>query len=164
MNAKDVLKHSLNSAHGILTMFLQDLSDADLLVRPVPGANHIAWQLGHLINAEANYFLPQVPGARVPELPVGFSQKHNKEAASSDDPKHFCTKAEYLSLYNKAREATLAALDSLSEADLERKVEGNLARLAPTLGALFQLGANHELMHAGQFSVVRRKLGKPVLF
>jgi hypothetical protein len=39
-----------------------------------------------------------------------------------------------------------------------------MAPFAPTLGALFVLVANHALMHGGQFSVVRRKLGKPVLF
>jgi hypothetical protein len=27
-----------------------------------------------------------------------------------------------------------------------------------------RLASNHTLMHAGQFSVIRRRLGKPVLF
>jgi hypothetical protein len=39
-----------------------------------------------------------------------------------------------------------------------------MAKFAPTVGAMLLLNANHVLMHAGQFSVVRRKLGKPVLF
>jgi len=39
-----------------------------------------------------------------------------------------------------------------------------MAKIAPTLGALILLQSNHTLMHAGQFTVVRRKLGKPVLF
>ena len=39
-----------------------------------------------------------------------------------------------------------------------------MAQMAPTLGALLLLNANHVMMHAGQFTVVRRKLGKPVLF
>jgi hypothetical protein len=39
-----------------------------------------------------------------------------------------------------------------------------MAQFAPTLGALFILISNHVLMHTGQFTVVRRKLGKPVLF
>ena len=52
MTAKDVLKNALKSNHEILSMYLSDLSDADLLVRPAPGANHIAWQLGHLIYSE----------------------------------------------------------------------------------------------------------------
>ena len=55
-------------------------------------------------------------------------------------------------------------LAKLPEKDLDNPIDGPLARLAPTLGALLLLAANHEMMHAGQFSVVRRKLGKPVLF
>jgi hypothetical protein len=39
-----------------------------------------------------------------------------------------------------------------------------MAAMAPTLGAQFILAANHTMMHQGQFSVARRKLGKPVLF
>ena len=56
MNAKDVLRLDLKANHAILTNYLSDLSDADLLVRPAPGANHIAWQLGHLIVAEGRAF------------------------------------------------------------------------------------------------------------
>ena len=40
----------------------------------------------------------------------------------------------------------------------------DITRMAPTVGSVFFLAANHEMMHAGQFSVARRKLGKPVLF
>ena len=50
------------------------------------------------------------------------------------------------------------------DADLDRANEGKMAKFAPNLGALFQLVANHSLMHAGQFTVVRRALNKPVLF
>ena len=39
-----------------------------------------------------------------------------------------------------------------------------MAKFAPTVGAMLLLNANHTMMHAGQFTVVRRKLGKPVLF
>jgi hypothetical protein len=39
-----------------------------------------------------------------------------------------------------------------------------MAAFAPTLGHIFLLVANHTLMHAGQITVVRRLLGKPVLF
>ena len=40
-----------------------DLSDADLLVRPAPSANHIAWQLGHLIASERNLVEAAAPGS-----------------------------------------------------------------------------------------------------
>ena len=41
-NARDAVKLSYNSCQMVSQMYLADLTDADLLVRPVPGANHIA--------------------------------------------------------------------------------------------------------------------------
>jgi hypothetical protein len=163
MNAKDAIKTSLVSTQKLLTSYLSDLSDADLLVRPVPGANHIAWQLGHLIHSEA-MIGKDVPGAVYPELPAKFGEQHSPATASSDPPKGFGSKADYLSLFDKIRGATLATLAKLPDADLDRPTAGKMAQYAPTLGALFVLQANHTLMHAGQFTVVRRKLGKPILF
>jgi hypothetical protein len=163
MNAMEALRIALTSTRDMLPMYLGDLSDADLLVRPVANANHIAWQLGHLIVSESRMG-QQLPGARYPELPAGFAEQHGKEKAAQDPPRGFATKAVYLDLFNKVRGATLAALDKLSEADLDRPTEGPMAQYAPTVGALLVLPANHDMMHAGQFTVVRRKLGKPVLF
>ena len=163
MNAREAIKTSLTSTKELPGWFLADLSDADLLVRPVPGANHIAWQLGHLISSEAN-LAKVLPGAAYPELPAGFAERHNKAAASVDPPKGFATKQQYLELFDKTRTATLAALQKLSDTDLDKPTQGEMARFAPTLGALLLLTSSHVVMHTGQFSVVRRKLGKPVLF
>ena len=163
MNAKDAIRNGLEMSQRVLNWYLEDLSDADLLVRPAPAANHIAWQLGHLINAETRMGR-MVSGAKYPELPAGFAERHGKEAAAVEPPRGFATKAEYLDLFNKARAATLAALVNLPEADLDRPTDGPVAQIAPTLGAMLVLVGNHTAMHAGQFSAVRRKLGNPVLF
>jgi hypothetical protein len=164
MNAKDAIRTTLQSTHGMLTSYVSDLSDADLLVRPVPNANHIAWQLGHLISAEVGLLGPHLPGVSAVQLPAGFKEQHNKATAAVDPPKGFLTKAEYLNLFNQAREATIAALNKISDADLDKPMSGSMAKFAPTLGAMMVLQSNHVLMHAGQFTVVRRKLGKPILF
>jgi hypothetical protein len=165
MNGKDVIKTALKETQKLLNWYLSDLSDADLLVRPAPGANHIAWQLGHLISAE-NYLIgSHIPGgAAYPELPAGFDKKYTKETSSSDAAGGFLKKDEYLALFNKVREASIAAVDKLTDADLDRPISGNMAKFAPTLGAILLLGSNHTMMHVGQFTPVRRKLGKPVLF
>jgi hypothetical protein len=162
MNAKDAIKNVFNSNFNILSQYISDLSDADLLVRPVPGANHIAWQLGHLIAAECR-LLSGIPGGVSPELPAGFAERHGKETAAAEPPKGFLTKAEYLALFKKVREQTFAKLDKLPDADLDKANTGPMAQFCPTLGLLFLLTANHQMMHAGQFAVVRRKLGKPIL-
>src|SRR5262249_3702464 len=131
---------------------------------PVPNANHIAWQLGHLISAESALLKDYLPPGTYPELPAGFAERHNKSTASSDSAKAFGTKKEYLDLFNKFRSATVAALDKMDDKDLDKPTRGDMAKFAPTVGALLLLQSNHTLMHAGQFTVVRRKLGKPVLF
>jgi hypothetical protein len=166
MNAREAIQTALISTQNLLGWYVSDLSDADLLMRPVPAAHHIALQLGHVIASERFLVSAELPDAAYPELPAGFAEQHKptSPAATADPPQGFGTKAEYLALFTKVREATLAALARLSDADLDRPAKGPLAKFAPTLGALLLLVSNHTLMHAGQFTVLRRKLGKPVLF
>lgn len=160
MQAKQAIKGQIDLSTALLTRLLEDLSDADLLVRPVPGANHAAWQLGHLISSEAGMH-GNIPGAVSPELPADFVTNHGKDRAGHDGPDGFLTKAQYLDLFTKVRGATLAALEKLPEADLDQPTTGRAASFAPTVGALLALTGGHVLMHVGQVSVIRRKLGKP---
>lgn len=162
MGPKDLIRGLISSNDSILTTYLNDLSDGDLLVRPVPTANHIAWQLGHLISSEQS-LLKMLPGCSGMELPAGFAEQHSKEMTQKDSAGSFRTKAEYLDLYKKSRINALKNLDAFVEADLDKPTEGRAARFGPTLSYVWALIANHPLMHAGQLVVVRRKLGKPVV-
>jgi hypothetical protein len=161
MNAKDVILHNFGMADHIVNAYLGDLSDADLLLRPVEGQNHIAWQLGHLISSE-RMMVEGVKAGSCPPLPAGFDEAHNKEASTSSDTKGFLTKQRYLDLYNTQRAATKAVIQSLSDADLDQPGPERMRQIAPTVGALFGLAGQHVLMHVGQFVSVRKKLKKPV--
>jgi hypothetical protein len=163
MNARDVIKTALTSTQSVLSWYVSDLSDADLAVRPVPTANNIAWQLGHLINAEV-FLASDLPGAAYPELPATLKEQYSNKTAQITPPGGYLKKAEYVDWFNKVRGATLENVDRLSDADLDKPNTNAVAQFAPTLGALLILVANHTLMHAGQFTVVRRALNKPVLF
>jgi hypothetical protein len=162
MNAKDVLKMQMDLGLTVLKTYVSDLDDADLLRRPGTGCNHLAWQIGHLINSEAQLLNGVCPGAAA-ELPAGFAAAYTKETINVDDASKFLGKQQYVELYEKQREATKAALDKLSEADLDRPSPESFRKRFPTVGAIFGLIASHPLMHAGQFVTVRRQLGKPVL-
>jgi hypothetical protein len=163
MTGTKAIQTALEATQFLLSRPLADLSDADLLVRPVPGANHIAWQIGHLITAEIGLVTSQIPEAKFPELPAGFKEAHAMDQAGADAGT-FLTKDEYVDLFNKTRAATIAAVAKLTDADLDKPTSGKMSAMAPTLGAWLLLVSNHTLMHGSQFSVVRRKLGKPVLF
>jgi uncharacterized damage-inducible protein DinB len=161
MNAKDVIRHSLNLARLITTNYLQDLDDSALLVRPVPGMNPIAWQLGHLIMLERKMMEAVRPG-RSPELPENFEANHSSSTAQSDDPSVFLSREQYQKLFDAQRNVTLQLLDEVSDEEMDKPSPEGFENLAPTVGLLFSLAADHEIMHSGQFTAVRRKLGKPV--
>jgi hypothetical protein len=162
MNAQEAIKMSQTFSTTVLKSYLADLSDADLLRRPGPGCNHLAWQLGHLIASECSLLEAVAPGASI-KLPDNFAAQHDKANAGSDDASKFATKQQYLDLLDKVQAATAAALDKVSAADLDKPGPESFQSFAPTVGSVFVLIATHPMMHAGQFVPVRRALGKPVV-
>ncbi len=162
MTPQDVFQQSVESGHAFMRSQLGDLSDADLLVRPVPGANHIAWQLGHLI-AGTHRMLTAL-GQKGPALPAGFQEAYTRETAASDDPAKFLKKAEYLALADQMKAASLAAIAATPDSELDAPGPEPMRQWLPTVGRLLAALGGHWLMHASQFTVVRRKLGKPPLF
>jgi hypothetical protein len=164
MTAKDIAKLALTTTQDVLQMYLGDLADADLVIRPVPSANNIAWQLAHLISAEKFLLEGQLPGAEYPALPPSIAALGNDRTGKADPPEGYLPKAQYVEWFGKLRAITVAAVDRLTDADFDRPTTNMMAKFAPTLGALIILVSNHTLMHGGQFTVVRRALGKPVVF
>ena len=162
MNTKDAIKQAYELSHMVLNSYISDFEDADLMNRPGEGCNHIAWQLGHLISSECNLLNMAVPGAAI-DLPEGFADKHNKENCNNDDAAQFHSKAEYQELWAKVKDATFAALDGLSDADLDKPGPEEMRSFCPTIGSLFMLIGTHPMMHAGQIVPIRRKLDKPVM-
>jgi hypothetical protein len=67
-------------------------------------------------------------------------------------------------LYEAQREALLKAVAGLSEDDLDKPVPKDFEMIAKNVGEACEFQALHWLMHAGQWAIVRRKLGHPPLF
>ena len=161
MTAKDVILRNFAMSESITKAYLAELTAADLLVRPVPGQNHIAWQLGHLIMTEQKFVDGIKPGAS-PKLPPGFEEGHGRDKTNVDDPSKYLAPEEYLRLFDAQRDATKAVLNELDEAGLDAPGAEGMRQMAPTVGAGFALMGNHQMMHVGQYVSVRRKLGKPI--
>jgi hypothetical protein len=130
--------------------------------RPGDACNHLAWQLGHLISSEVRLLDSVAPGQGI-ELPDGFADAHSKEKCNNDDAAAFHGKDAYIELFDKVRAASLAALDAYAESDLDNSAPEDFRNFCPTMGDMFTLIATHPMMHAGQFVIVRRQLGKPIL-
>lgn len=161
MKPKDAIQSTMDLSLMVLSTYISDMSDEDLLRRPADGCNHLAWQLGHLISSEARLVNSVCPDAV--ELPEGFAEKYTKETIDNDNPADFCSKQEYLDLYNEVRAATKKALENLKDEELDGPSPEFLRERFPTVGDLLVLVGSHPMMHAGQFVVVRRQLGKPIM-
>lgn len=160
MNAKEALKLSIDMGNLITMGYLEDLTDAEMMHRPAEKANHIKWQLGHLITAE-NGMMNQVAAGQMPDLPEGFAEKYTKETAANDEDSAFDSKEELMKHYHAQRAGTLKLLESMDDADFDKETG---VEYAPTVGAMFSMQGNHYIMHAGQWAVIRRQLGREPLF
>lgn len=163
MNSRDAIKLSISMGDMISMAYLQDLTDEQMMQRPHPECNHLKWQIGHLIASERMMIEGVVPGSQA-ALPDGFAERYGKETAKSDDASAFDSKEDLLRLYQAQRAGTLAALDKLSDEELDKPSPEAMQGYAPNVAAAFSMQGSHWIMHAGQWAVLRRQLGKPPLF
>ena len=169
MNGIQVIQAALEETKSNLLWFLSDFSDDDMFVRPHPHANHAAWQVGNVIVGDVYMVREEIPGAQYPILPAGFRELHGTQTPHEgfpprNGPDGFLRKAELLLLFESVRAATVDVVGYLTDSDLDKPCQGTMAHFAPTLGNLLILISNHTLMHGGQIQVIRRVLGKPILF
>lgn len=162
MTAIDILVKNIEVTLSWLKWTVADISDAELLTRPCEGANHANWQLGHLV-AGCNDMMSIVKGLPI-ELPAGFAEKYGKGTHVENDPAKFARKDEIIALLDKVHAAAVVGIKSLTAEDLSRPSPESFKEYAPTVADVALLLGQHLQMHMGQFQVIRRKLGKPVLF
>lgn len=162
MNAQQLLRQLVEMGNFIVNSYLADLSDAEVCMRPVPQANTIAWQLGHLI-CSTNGILSAIDPTMAPKLPDGFQAAYGKESVGNDDPAKLHPKSVYLDLFAKQKNVACQIIERMTEADLDTPGPEAMRAYAPNYGAMLHLCGTHLMLHAGQIVVLRRKLGKPIV-
>ena len=130
MKQIELMADILASDAEFVKMTLGDFSDADMLARPVPAANHATWQLGHLIVSETSMVNGVTPGA-MPELPAGFAEKFKKDTAKINDAAAFPRKAELIDVFSKTRAASVKWAKGLTPADLDQQARRKPAVVRP---------------------------------
>ena len=132
MTGVQTIQAALKSTANLPAWYLSDLSDSDLLIRPTPTSNHIAWQLGHLVSGESGLAQIIFPDAKYPKLPAGFKEQYTKENSSKDTG--FLGKSTYLDMFAKARQTTIEIVGKLKDSDLDKPVSGPMAKFCAYLG------------------------------
>ena len=162
MNATEAIKINLDTADMICGAYLEDLTDEEAMRRPHADCNHINWQLGHLISSD-NMMCNGCIADSLPALPEGFAEKYSKEAAASDNAGDFVPKTELMEIHRNQRKAIAEVLAGLSDEQLGAPSPESMQSYAPTVASAFSMLGSHWLMHAGQWVVVRRELGREIV-
>jgi hypothetical protein len=160
MDLKSFLVATLEKSTVLLKMTVADMTDAELLERPVEGSNVANWQIGHLISAQA-YLFGEVGMPKV-ELPAGFQETYGGKP-KAEGPKNWM-KEELLGLLDKVNGACVAWVKTLSDEQLAAPTPEKYRRIGGTVADMVNLPTGHNAMHIGQIQVLRRRLGKPILF
>lgn len=159
MTVGEMFANHYQQSTGMLLAVIDSFSDDEIFVRPVPGANHAAWQIGHLIKTQYKMFNRM--GGKLPELPADFDTKFTKETAKSDNPADFTDRKTLRELAAKMSEAVIAIVKTVKDEDLAKETG---VSFVPTIFDVLALYSAHNAMHIGQMQVIRRKLGKPIMF
>ena len=163
MDLLPLIAKDIADSLGMLKQHLADFSDADMLARPVPSANHANWQVGHLLGFEL--MVANMIGATdLPALPADFEAKYSPEAAKSYDGAKFLKKQELLALFDQTHAAIVKRVAAFKDADLATPTPPPLNQWVKTFAELAAKMPIHIVMHVGQIQVIRRKLGRKVLF
>jgi len=162
MKTSEAIKNNYQTAQMVCGAYLSDLTDAEAMQRPHAGCNHINWQVGHVIASENKMGNAVVAGA-LPALPEGFGEKYAKETAANDNVADFVPFSELLAIAKSQGEAVVGMIDSMADDQFDKPGPEEMQAYAPNLGALCNMMGNHWMMHAGQWVIVRRELGRDIL-
>lgn len=157
--AIDLIVENLKGNLQFALMTVGDMTDAELLQRPTENSTPGLYQLGHVIAAEAMMMGKTHPDFK--PAPESWSKVYFGPCPADDVLLKTATKDQLMAEFQRIRADTIAAAQKLSDADLARPSQ---VEWAPTLGKLLLGLDTHLWMHWGQLQVLRRKLGKPVLF
>ncbi len=161
MDIREAFVTNLKTSAMVCGTYLADLTDEEAMQRPHPECNHINWQVGHLIASE--HAMASACGDGIPALPEGFADKYSRETAGSDNANDFVPKSMLMKIAARQHEAVLDVIVGMSDEDFDKPGPESMKAYAPTLGALANMMGSHWMMHAGQWVVVRRQLGRDVV-
>lgn len=161
MKTCEAIKTNYLTSQMVCGAYLSDLTDTEAMQRPHPGCNHINWQVGHVIASENMMGNAVVPGG-LPALPEGFAEKYSKETATSDNASDFIPFSELQKIAKTQSDAVVAMLDGITDEKCDEPAPEAMHAYASNLGAVCNMMGSHWMMHAGQWVIVRRQLGREI--
>jgi len=159
MQSIDLIRDNLKKSRDNALAHVEDMREHCMVFPTVNGGGHTLWVLGHLAYIEGLVIRKFALG----ELnPLADWEAAFDGSDVSADPCVYPPFSEVLATCREMRESTIAALDSLSESDLDRVSAAVPKGWEETFGTVrhcFQYVSDHWYMHRGQLADARRAAG-----
>lgn len=155
----------LRSTRAYTLEMLADLQPQDWFAMP-GGVTHIAWQVGHLAMAQYRLCLDRIRGERESDgrlISLAMLTIFGKGSTPHADSGKYPPVEEIRAACRRVYAAALDECSSLEDADLDRPPLKSHRLFDTKLGSLLWC-ARHEMVHAGQISLIRRMLGRKPLW
>ncbi len=160
MTPNDVIVHSLTRSQLLLQRYIKDLTPDEYLHRATPSANCVAWTVGHLILTERRA-LGAFGVTDLPALPDGFEKRFSRDDGCPQATE-FGDVSVLMPLFDKHRALLIDAVKRSGDEQLSKAVP-EPRPIFGTFGEMANFMALHVSLHAGQITMTRRSLGRPVI-
>jgi len=157
----ELARKQIEFARNYTLSLLEGLSDSDWFRVPGGGLTHIAWQVGHLAASQYLLTLFRLRGKREEDtrfIAKPFLQAFGK--GSTPNPKSASSHSleEIRATFHGVYQQMLQELPKYADSELTKTVIEPYAVCNTLLGSLL-FCAQHEMLHAGQIGLLRRRLG-----
>ncbi len=160
MYAKDAIRITLNFSHDITLRSLDQIQDVPLTFPTPNGGCHPLWIVGHLAFVEGLTHRLITGG----ENPLAdWAPLFAPDTIPSADATQYPPFAEVRARYVELRQKNMELLDSMSEADLDRRTANppkGVEQHFETHGKVFLFLGMHQMMHRGQLADAIRAAGR----
>ncbi len=161
MTPNDTIAAGYRMAKALIHRMVDDLTPAEFMHQPCPGANSAAWIIGHLaITMRKTAIRLGVEDHDLTAFSPALTQLLSKTGKPAGDQSDIMVARDLLNIFDECIGAVIAAVKRIPS----RKLAGPPSAPSPIAnnyaeGMLF--GSLHIAMHSGQLSTIRRSLGKP---
>ena len=164
MNAIEYIKQEMAMSEAWILGLAADMKDSPLTAPTPNGGNHPLWCLGHLVYSEGNLVHKYIKGEANPV--AEWAELFDSGTTPLDDASKYPTYDELLAKFEMVRGGTMAIVDKLTDADLDKPshAEGEMAQWFGTVGQCLAAIPIHFGFHGGQIADARRAAGlKPLM-
>ena len=157
-SVNDTIAHALTQSGMLLNRYTADLTPQEFLHRPAAKANCAAWTVGHLVLTDRGV-LKRLNLIDLPALPDGFEKRFSRDEGCPQ-AESFGDVSVLLPLFNQHRQRLIDAVKRATSQQLQTPLDKPHPMFS-NVGEQALFMAAHTAMHAGQFTIIRRSLGRP---